>query len=69
MALHLHQWDREAKLEENQCRGQVTGWKRAIQGFRSTYAEADKPAEINHAVDLLFEVQVGISSKLIEIQA
>lgn len=48
---------------------EVTGWKRAIQGFRSTDAEANKPAEINHAVDLLFEVQVGISSKLMEIQA
>ena len=50
-------------------RGAGDRWKRAIQGFRNTYAEADKPAEIHHAVDLLFEVQVGISSKLIEIQA
>lgn len=39
-----------------------------FKGFRSMYTEANKPAKINHAVDLLFEVQVGISSKLIEIQ-
>ena len=39
-----------------------------FKSFRSIYTEANKPAKINQAVDLLFEVQVGISSKLIEIQ-
>ena len=68
MALHLHQWDREAKLEENQCGGQVTGGNVL---FKASGVRMQKPTsqQIHHAVDLLFEVQVGISRKLIEIQA
>lgn len=56
-----------------QARGDSMGGDERVdnvvfKSFRSMYTEANKPAKINQAVDLLFEVQVGISSKLIEIQ-